>query len=501
MVSLEVAPSGGIELVSSGTGFALLASAQACAADLGPNACAGPIAPTFLRLGSRLEPEQVEPFFVGESYQPATVAWGLSCEGQGRCFALAGTSDAPTPVYALDLPPRASSFTAPLPRQAPADAPTVVGIATLASGQPYNQVASTRVGSLTLVAALASAVDVPGRYGHFRGGRISVRSVDNDGQPVLEQTLTSHALAVGGVAASASGDPRDGAGVAWVARDEIGGGVHVASVARPGRPTQEMRLTASKGGASNVAIAWAGDGWLVVWVDGRSGRVYATKVGRDLRRLARDERISQPGADAADVALAVQGDVAWVAWSDQRDSPREGVADIFAATLHTRDATSAGDEVRVLATARHSRSPALAPSADGRALLAWIEDGPPGLDAPGMAMVACLDATAHLVCTPAELPAAAQGRATAVVLGASASSREGVRAVIARSGRVAVSLEVLRLGSDGTPLMAPWPLIDLDAPPSFEVALALSGDQLIFDDVGARAGDNRLRRALLQWSR
>jgi hypothetical protein len=89
-------------------------------------------------------------------------------------------------------------------------------------------------------------------------------------------------------------------------------------------------------------------------------------------------------------------------------------------------------------------------------------------------MVACLDANMRLTCIPAELAGPAEGRATAVALGSSPSSKEGVRAVIARSGRVGVSLEGLRLGSDGAPLVAPWRLIDLDAPPSFEVAFERS---------------------------
>ncbi len=161
-LSLEVAPGGVFELVASATGFALLTSAKACMVDAGSDRCAGPITPTFLRLGSRLEPVQVEPFLVGERYQPATIGWGLSCEGEGHCFALAGTSDAPTPVYALDLPPRASAFAAPLPRQPPADAPAVVGTATLASGQPYNQVAS----------ALSEAW-LPARAAIRRTGRLS----------------------------------------------------------------------------------------------------------------------------------------------------------------------------------------------------------------------------------------------------------------------------------------------------------------------------------------
>src|SRR5258708_36602231 len=93
--------------------------------DAGSDRCAGPITPTFLRLGSRLEPVQVEPFLVGERYQPATIGWGLSCGGEGHLFALGGASGTSAPGSARELPPRALALAAPLPRPATACAPAV----------------------------------------------------------------------------------------------------------------------------------------------------------------------------------------------------------------------------------------------------------------------------------------------------------------------------------------------------------------------------------------
>ena len=47
-----------------------------------------------------------------------------------------------------------------------------------------------------------------------------------------------------------------------------------------------------------------------------------------------------------------------------------------------------------------------------------------------------------------------------------------------------------------------WPLLDLDAPPSFDVALALSGDAIFFDDMGAAPSrPPRAAGGLVSWSR
>jgi hypothetical protein len=70
-----------------------------------------------------------------------------------------------------------------------------------------------------------------------------------------------------------------------------------------------------------------------------------------------------------------------------------------------------------------------------------------------------------------------------------------------RSGQEALAFEALVVGNDGVPTSKPWPLLDLEAPASFEVALAFMGDAVVFDDVGATAGEHLVRRAQVAWRR
>jgi hypothetical protein len=498
VTALEIASRAAPELVATPDGFALLASTRACLGGWLDEGCEPTVVPTFVRFDARLNPTQSEPLYVGDTRGEAALAWGLRCVGD-RCVTLAASGETPTPVYTVDLEPRASPFSAPTLPAAPREAPRVTGVVTVASGQPYIDVTTAAVGELTLVATLTTAVDVPKKEDKPRGRAavITVRPFDHQGQAVgPSSVVTVRAQPVGGVAIAAGGRPEDGAVVAYVARDDGDPQVHLGHVDRKGRRTNEIQLTTTKGEASDLAVAWAGDGWMVAWVDMRdgNGEVYATKVDRDLNRTAREERITNAAGDAGDVALAVRGDTAWLAWSDPRESPREGLSDVFTTTLRTRDAKRMGDEVRVLATAAHSRSPELAVVGDG-AMVAWIEDGPTGLDAPAAAMVAHLDARAHVVGKPSLLPMAGHGRATALAL---APAADGVHVIVARNDRDDVTLDAVALSGEGVP-GHPWALLDLDAPGSFDVALALAGDSLFFDDIGRSAADHRIRRAALSW--
>jgi hypothetical protein len=206
--------------------------------------------------------------------------------------------------------------------------------------------------------------------------------------------------------------------------------------------------------------------------------------------------------------------VAWLAWSDARESPREGVADVYLTTLRTKDAQRAGDETRVLATAGHSRSPALAATGDGAgAIVAWIEDAPPGVDAPGAAMTARVDANAHVTDPPNRIELAGDGNPSTIALELAPAGRvpgaegreRGVRAIIARAWRDEVTLDATWLPARPGDTRAPaWPLVDLDAPGSFDVVLALTGGVLFFDDMGVAAaanGTHRVRRAVVDWRR
>jgi hypothetical protein len=501
--SLDVASAPAPELVATDTGFGLLATAHACTAEEG-RSCKGPLAPTFVRLDSRLQAAQAEPLLLGKDRAPAAMGWNLRCLSD-TCLALAADSSTPTGVLTMTLAQRPAPFAIPTSPAVPADAPRVSGIVTVASGQPFADIATAAVGDHTFVATITSAVDgvMPHRRrkgGESAGATVSVRAFDHDGQPTGPAALlTSRAVSAGGVAVAAAGKLEDGAAVAWVGRDAGDAQVHVARIDQRGRRANEVQLTTAKGDASDVAIAWAGDGWLVAWVDTRDGdgEIYATKVDRDLRRSAREERITKARGDAADVSLVVRDDTAWLAWSDPRESPTEGIGDIYATTLHTRDAKRAGDEVRVLATAAHSRSPRLALAGDG-ALVAWIEDPPTGVDAPGTAEIARLDATGHVMGAGQRLPLAASGSPATLVL---ENAGDGVRAFAARSSGQDVTIDAVALRADGTAASPPWTLVDLDAPSSFDVALSVTGDAVFFDDIGAAPADHRIRRAAVAWVR
>ncbi len=507
-LSFEIATASAPELAATPDGFALLASARVCESS---SPCAGPLAPTFVRFDSRLVPVQAEPMMVGDARSSAALGWGLRCIGN-RCSALAAGSEAPTPVYTINLARRPSPFAAPVLAPLPAAAPRLTGISTIASGQAYTDVAAARLAETTFVASMVIGPAGPGgaRGGsdhansRTQGASVTLRRLDDGGQSVSPpETLTSRALAAGGIAMAAGERPEDGVALAWVARDDGDPQVHLARVDSRGRRVAEVALTSARGDASDVAVAWAGDGWLVAWVDGRdgNGEVYATRVDRALRRIAREERITRAPGDAGDVSLAVAGDVAWVAWSDARESPREGIADVYVTTLRTRDAQRVGDETRVLATAGHSRSPALATTDQG-AIVAWIEDAPLGVDAPtaGAVMVARVDSRARLMGAPGRLPLSAEGTPSTLLLERAGSA---VRAIVARTWRDEVTLDaaVLPAAGDGLPTTA-WSLVGLDAPGSFEVALASpGGGALFFDDVGAAGGAHRLRRAAIDWPR
>lgn len=501
--SLDVASAPLPELVATDGGFGVLATAHACTVDEGPS-CKGPLSPTFVRVDARLQPTQAEPLLLGKERMPASMGWNLRCLAD-TCIALAADSSSPTGVLTMTLAPRAAPFAAPSMPAPPADAPRVTGIVTVASGQPFADLATAAVGDRTYVATITSAVDAvlprrKHRASPEAGATVSVRAFDRDGLPTgPAASLTSRALSAGGVAVAPAGRVEDGAAVAWVGRDGGDAQVHVARMDKRGHRANEVQLTTAKGDASDVAIAWAGDGWLVAWVDTRdgNGEVYATKVARDLQRVAREERITNAPGDAADVSLVVRGDTAWLAWSDPRESPTEGIGDIYATTLRTHDAKRASDEVRVLATAAHSRSPRLALAGDG-ALVAWIEDPPTGVDAPGTAEIVRLDGAAHAVGAGQRLPLAGPGSPATLVL---ESAGEGVRAFAARSSGQDVTIDAVALRADGTAASPPWALVDLDAPSSFDVALSVTGDAVFFDDIGAAPADHRIRRASFAWAR
>jgi hypothetical protein len=258
-----------------------------------------------------------------------------------------------------------------------------------------------------------------------------------------------------------------------------------------------------------VAIAWSGTQWIVAWVDGRdgNGEVYAATLEKDGRSFGHGQRITTAPGDASDVSVLALPEgggrggrgAVWLAWADTRESPQDGFADVYVAQIHARDASRAGDEVRVLATAAHSRSPVLAARQHDVAL-AWIEEAPMGAD-PGRsraygAMFTWLDPGGRPTAEPSRLPVAGDGFPTAIAFD---DGRNALHAVLARATEDRIVLDALDLTGRGE--ATPYPLLTLDGPPSLDVALGVTGGSLFYEDESADAEARRVRRATVRWTR
>jgi hypothetical protein len=504
-LSLDVLGRGRPELIATASGFSVLATTANC--DEGSADCpnAGAVA-TLYRADADLEVIQREPMtFVSD---PAALGWNLRCDHE-TCFALALSSNEPSSlprVRIATLRPRASvPRKPPPPIEQPIDGPHLVDVTALVSGESFLDLATARVGETTLLASLSVKASDPmrrqasGDDARATTASLAVRTVDEHGVASSPNILTTRALHAGGVALAPAEKPEDGAAVAWVAREDGDPQVHIARIDRRGRRTNHVQLTTAKGDASFVTLTWVGNGWVVAWVDGRdgNGEVYATKVALDLNRTAREERITKAPGDASDLVALARGDAVWLAWADPRESPNDGLADVYLTSISTRDAKPVLEERRILSSAAHSRSPRLAMGPYGL-FLAWIEEAPLGAQTPTAsgygAFLARLDENGTSLEPPSRLPLAGEGAASAIAL----TAIPALRAVVARGTPEFISLDAVDLSA---PIPRTNALLALDGPPSLDVAMVLARDALYFNDEGTDPADRRVRRAHIAWSR
>ncbi|MFO0678950.1 MAG: hypothetical protein U0169_20650 [Polyangiaceae bacterium] len=550
---VEVSGKNPFEATVAGEGFGMLAVARTCGpvAETMGGCGVAPWAPTFMRVDARAKVTNTLPIRLVDVGATAAIAWSADCSKE-PCVALAATADFPTPIRGVELPAAPTPFRPPSVAEPPAAALRLGEVHTIATGANYVDIATARVGGELFVAHLSesdpnvdvapvppsrgknektakgdradkgSAADADSRKGSEpgrgskekatakseraprilrpRGLTLTVERVDASGRPTGEShVITNRALAMGRVAFAAGGTPEDGAALVWVGRDNGDPEVHVTRIDRRGRRMKDVQLTTAKGDASDVAVAWTKGGWIVAWVDARNGdgEVYATKVSTDLARIAREERITKAPGDASDVVLMSREDAIWLAWSDPRESPSEGMGDIYVTTLRGRDAKRATEEVAVLSTAAHSRSPVLASSGDDIAL-AWIEEAAQGIvanptNAHG-AVLAWLDPRGLVSGEPVRIRTAGDGVATAVAL---EGRDDSIRIVVTRSTTDDLVLDAGRISPIERKTPTLYFLVGLEGPPSMSVPLVLENGALLVSDEGGMDGVRRLRRATL----
>jgi hypothetical protein len=490
------------EVASDETGIALIANVRSCGVNVSDDACgaAQPV-PAITQFDSKLQITSVSPITVPEG-ESIALAWALDCTSLG-CANLVASSESPTPIFSFDSSAdKTKRRLAPMPRLPPG-APRIVSLSTISAKEPTSDFAEAKIGNVTLLATMNGSEDDSHPQAKASSATVAVRVIDDKNSTSAPTVLTTRALDLGGVAIATGETPESGALVAWVAKDGGDPQVHTARIDAHGKKLNELLVTTERGDAADVAVAWCAGAWLISWVDWRdgNGEVYAARLAPDASRVLATERITRAPGDASGVALlaAPKSQEAWLAWADPRENPREGFADIYVTKIRAKDAKRVGDETRVLATAAHSRSPALAMIADGVAV-AWIEEAPLGeggndahygtTTASYGAMMARLDAKGHVVGDPVRTRGAGPGFPTALAI---ASEGNTLRAVTARAQEDAVVLDVLSW-APGENVQA-FALTRLEGPPSMDVALALDGDTIFFDDEGNSApGDRRLRR-------
>jgi hypothetical protein len=499
-----------------------------------------PIWPAFVRFGPDLGVTASEPLraelFASNDGVPY-VARSLSCLG-GTCTALGvggavpAKGDAPAvpaPIALLTLPTRQTPWRAPAMREPDESPPRASSITALFDGDHLARISATELpGGRSLVAWVTYVMEAkigPGKKA--KGKRedevtatITVRPIGQDSVPGKPVAISKKAVSEGGVALAAAPAPNDGkkaeAALAWVARERGESQVFVTRIGPDGESLGQRGVTVinrKKGkttsDATDVAIAYAGgeggggDGWITAWIDSRdgNGEVYAARLDRSLGKSVPDQRITSAPGDAVEVQILVRGKDAFLVWSDARGNPEEGLGDIYLARLDATTLKKTGPEVRLFASATHSRTPQITPAGKGF-LVSWIEEGadPRGGTEQGVEAglrIALLDERGALVGAPQLVRGAdPQAAVTSAALGC---TDKGCRGVLTTTTGDALTLGAFELtpGSLAAPVKAIAALTGgtQDASPIFAGPHAKS---LFFAD-DAVGGTGRVRWMQLVW--
>lgn len=485
---------------TSRQGLAALTLAPACKP-------AGPctddrVTPTFLEFNDKLGVVASEPLRIDELGGDAPdLAWGLTCR-TNDCFALVAGPKTPAPVYTVPLGAHSKSYRPAARGSSDLSLPRAASIEAIGRSDSVADLSAARVGESTLVTWVTYFDPTtpmvkpkkPAPDGKFEPIRavLNVRALPDQGAKTDVGILSYRAHSFGGVAV-APGDPARGeALVVWAAVDGKEPQVFVTLVGADGKKKVQKMLTHTKGGVSEVAAVFAGDGWFVAWIDERTGtsQVYVTKVDFKLHQTMPERHMGTAASTASGVQLLVRGDGLVVVWSDARGQT-PGVADIFVARLATRDLSPVGPERAVIATPAYSRSPAIAAFGEGSAL-AWIEDAPANTLGKGaVLMLVRLDSGAEPVVSSlgtAEL----SGSPAGVGISCGPKACRVVAPVASSDGA-----ELDAFGWYGQGTVRGTRIIGLSTRPKGGVAPVVIGDAAFYIDESSR--DARVRRAAIDW--
>jgi hypothetical protein len=369
------------EFTSYAGGVAALTLAPICSAD--EECDTGLTVPTFVALNARLEVVASEPLLLSAlGGRAADLAWGLTC--RERCFALAAPSTTPAALFTVPLLLRASRYHAAAERHPEQQRPRLISSEIVAqAAEPLAHLGVASQGGRNLLGYVTDfdpttpwqKLKKPAPDGRLEPLRASIKLRYYEEAPGLEQTLSLRAHSLGGLSLAPALEPSSKELLAaWFGVDNAQPQLFVTLLGEGGKRLQQRMLTRKSGDGSDAAALALDTGYLVAWVDERSGdpELYAVRLGRRLESLSPEQRLTHADGAASDVQLALLGGKPFVVWADAREGQEPGWADLYGAFVRPHDGARAGEELRLTSTRPHSFSPRLAQRGDAL-VLAWLE--------------------------------------------------------------------------------------------------------------------------------
>jgi hypothetical protein len=490
------------ELASYGDGLAALTLAPACHLD---DDCDGsPVVPTFVAFDSALHVRTSEPLILDAlSGRAADLGWGLSCNGDG-CFSLAALSRSPAALFSVALPLRENPYRAAAEESTPLAKPRVISSeALLRAAAPLSEIAIGELSGRSLVGYVTDfdpttpwqKLTKPAEDGRLEPlrARIALRAYGNEPAhaPLAdEQLLSLRAHSLGGLCLLGDGaSGKEGVAI-WAGLDKGEPQVFLTALGADGKRGQQRMLTRKTGEASDVAGLAIDGGYLVAWVDERSGdaEVFATRVARSLEKTSPEQRITLADGAASQLLLTRVAGKPYALWADARGAQEPGWADIYGAFLRPSDAARDGAEHRLSSTRPHSFSPE-ASQLGNTPIVAWLEEA---ADAqPASVRIASLSPSGDVTGNVSSIPIAAGAPRGLGIACGDVSCRVAVTVEVEGRGelqgfewRPSTESRVSRLAG-------------LNGPSSVAVAPLVRGNVVYVAD--SRDGQGLVRRLGIEW--
>lgn len=488
------ADSGVPELEASDTGALVVSQISRCTAEPCDDA---PLLNYFARLSGDLTVLGSAPVAVTTPKPQAPDAvWGVECGKD--CSALATFKQTPAPIYTVALSATGQANPAIVSSINSSTRPQASSIEVLAETDPLAKVTAVRIGKGALVAwvtdfdpntADSTLRVAPDGQKRPMQAWLQTRMLSSDGSPSAVETISYRARSLGGVTLAHDAKTQQTL-LVWAALDQNKPHVFVTLLDAAGKKLKQRMLTQTGGEVYDTAAVVVDDGFIVAWVDARSGtpKAYATKIDAQLTRRLPDTPLSS--GVVSGLALEFSDNQLWMMYAESSDALTTEA--IYLTRLGLKDLAPMGMPTRLSSGRRHAYSAELGHTRTGLQAV-WLEDESQQMDALAHLMVSRIEA--GVPSGPTELDLGEFSASSATVACGENTCRV---AVTGREGSQRAVLLGGQLSAQGASGAVPLQLLaELDATGLLAAPTVL--DSAIFlGDVG-RGGRGWVQRVQVNW--